>query len=299
MRDRGSPQAPRFGAGGASGRNDNLAGKFEHVCPSNMRPFGRLSTRAQSENRKGSSVALAVLDDMMDNRLLAVLAPADRDRLMPHLQAFDFENGALLQRAGDDVIHTWFPCRPALASFCVAADAGDVVEVAIIGWEGAVGGIVSNGQIPAYAMAQVRSAGRFLRIRTAALEQAKIDSVHLRHWFARYSDCLLAQVFQTAACNATHTIEQRACKWLLAASERTRSDELQMTQEDFAGLLGVGRSFVNRTLRNLRQEGIIDARRGTIVLRDKDRLKRTACGCSAAIEGHFDEVLRGIYVCER
>jgi hypothetical protein len=244
-------------------------------------------------------VTLAVLDDLMENRLLSVLAPADRDRLMPHLQAFDFENGALLQRAGDDVIHTWFPCRPALASFCVAADAGDVVEVAIIGWEGAVGGIVSNGQIPAYAMAQVRSAGRFLRIRTAALEQAKIDSMHLRHWFARYSDCLLAQVFQTAACNATHTIEQRACKWLLAASERTRSNELQMTQEDFAGLLGVGRSFVNRTLRNLRREGIIDARRGTIVLKDRERLKHTACGCSAAIESHFDEVLRGIYTLDR
>lgn len=234
-------------------------------------------------------------DDIRENRLLAVLSDADRARLVPHIHSFEFENGTILQRAGDEVVHTWFPCRPALASFCVTTDVDDTVEVAIIGWEGAVGGIVSNGSIPAYATSQVRSAGRFLRIKTAALEQAKIDSIYLRHWFARYSDCLFAQLFQTAACNARHTIKQRACKWLLAASERTRSNELRMTQEDFAGLLGVGRSFVNRTLQSLRAEGLVTVRRGLVVVLDKKRLKRASCGCSTAIENHFDTVLHGIY----
>lgn len=240
---------------------------------------------------------VASLDDIRENRLLAVLSDADRARLLPHLHSFEFENGTVLQRAGEEVVHTWFPCRPALASFCVAADAetDDFVEVAIVGWEGAVGGIVSNGSIPAFATSQVRSAGRFLRVKTAALEQAKIDSIYLRHWFARYSDCLFAQLFQTAACNARHTIKQRVCKWLLAASDRTRSAELKMTQEDFAGLLGVGRSFVNRTLQGLRGEGLIEIRRGVIVVLDRRRLKRSSCGCSVAIENHFDAVLHGIY----
>ena len=238
---------------------------------------------------------LASPDDVRGNRLLAVLSEADRTRLLPHLHAFDFENGAILQPAGEDVVHTWFPCGPALASFCVSSEPGDLMEGAIIGWEGAVGGVVSNGRIPAFATAQVRSAGRFLRIRTSALEQAKIDSLHLRHWFARYSDCLFAQLFQTAACNARHTIRQRACKWLLSASERTGSKELTMTQEDFAALLGVGRSFVNRTLHALREEGLVEMRRGVIVLKNKKRLKQAACGCSTAIENHFDEVLHGIY----
>jgi hypothetical protein len=85
-----------------------------------------------------------------------------------------------------------------------------------VGSEGAVGGIVSNGNIPAFATCHVQASGRFIRIKTAALEQCKLDSLSLRHWFSRYSDCLLAQIFQTAACNATHTIVQRTAKWLLA-----------------------------------------------------------------------------------
>jgi CRP-like cAMP-binding protein len=237
----------------------------------------------------------ATPEDLTSNNLLAILADADRDRLTPHIQVFDYEAGTVLQLAGESVVHTWFPCAAALASYVVVADAGDAVEVAVVGSEGAIGGIVSNGNVPAYATAQVRNSGRFLRIRTAALEQAKIDSISLRHWFARYSDCLLAQVFQTAACNARHTIEQRACKWLLAAADRTQSDEITMTQEDLARLLGVGRSFVNRTLRNLRSSGLIETRRSRIVLKNRPGLRHASCGCTGAIENHFDEVLHGIY----
>jgi CRP-like cAMP-binding protein len=237
----------------------------------------------------------ALPEDLTSNNLLAILADADRDRLAPHIQAFDYEAGMILQPSGESVVHTWFPCGAALASYVVVADAGDAVEVAVVGSEGAIGGIVSNGNVPAFSTAQVRSSGRFLRIRTAALEQAKIDSISLRHWFARYSDCLLAQVFQTAACNARHTIEQRACKWLLAAADRTQSDEIAMTQEDLARLLGVGRSFVNRTLRNLRSSGLIETRRSRIVLKNRQGLRHASCGCTGAIENHFDEVLHGIY----
>src|SRR5690606_22716 len=125
-------------------------------------------------------------------------------------------------------------------------DDNSAVEVALVGREGAIGGIVSNGNVPAYATAMVRTSGRFLRVKTASLEEAKLDSLPLRHWFSRYSDCLIAQIFQTAACNATHTIIQRTSKWLLAAVSRTEGTEIRMTQEQLAEMLGVGRTFVTR-----------------------------------------------------
>jgi CRP-like cAMP-binding protein len=141
----------------------------------------------------------------------------------------------------------------------------------------------------------VRFDGRFLRIKTAALEQGKLESITLRHWFARYSDCLLAQVFQTSACNATHTILQRTAKWLLAASSRTARNDFELTHDQLAQLLGVGRTFVTRTLRLLRDAGMIATRRGAITILDDRALRRTACSCSAAIDEHFDTVLHGIY----
>jgi len=236
------------------------------------------------------------LEDLSHNALLATLNEADRKRLTPHMMVFDLKNPHILQQAGDEVVDTWFPCGSAMAAFCIAInDNSTAVEVALVGREGAIGGIVSNGHVPSYATAQVRFAGRFLRIKTAALEQAKLDSISLRHWFSRYSDCLLAQVFQTAACNATHTISQRAAKWLLAAISRTNASEFEMTQEQLAEMLGVGRTFVTRVVKRLRDEGTISTRRGRISVKNEALLRDTACGCTTAIENHFDTVLHGIY----
>src|SRR5690606_5871220 len=135
-----------------------------------------------------------------------------------------------------------------------------------------------------------RFGGRFLRIKTTALEQAKLESISLRHWFSRYSDCLLAQVFQTAACNATHTIAQRTAKWLLAAVSRTAGMEFSMTQDQLAQMLGVGRTFVTRTVRNFRDLGVVATRRGRFIVQNEGALRAASCSCSAAIENHFDVV---------
>lgn len=238
-------------------------------------------------------------DDLSHNGLLATLSDADQKRLAPHMMVFDLKRGHVLQEAGDEVVDTWFPCGPAMAAFCIGTcDNSSAVEVALVGREGAIGGIVSNGHVPAYATAQVRFGGRFLRIKTSALEQAKLDSLSLRHWFSRYSDCLLAQVFQTAACNATHTISQRAAKWLIAAVSRTNGCEFEMTQEQLAEMLGVGRTFVTRVVKRLREDGTIATRRGVFTIKDEALLRDTACGCTTAIENHFDVVLHGIYPVE-
>jgi len=234
--------------------------------------------------------------DLAGNLLLGKLTAADRARLVPHMMVVDREAGETIHQAGEDVLDTWFPCGSAMAAFCVSTnDGADAVEVALVGREGAIGGIVSNGRVPAYATAQVRFSGRFLRIKTAALELAKTESLPLRHWFARYSDCLLAQVFQTAACNATHTISQRTAKWLLAAASRTSGHEFELTQEELAEMLGVGRTFVTRTMRRFREAGLVSTRRGVIAILEEPALRKTSCRCTMAIEDHFDAVLHGIY----
>ncbi len=234
-------------------------------------------------------------EDLVSNGLLATLNNADRMRLQPHIIVCDLAVHDVLQHAGDEVLHTWFPCGSAMATFCVTVDEEHPVEVALVGSEGAIGGIVSNGHVPAFATAQVRFSGRFLRVKTAALEQAKLDSITLRHWFSRYSDCLLAQVFQTAACNATHTISQRAAKWLLAAASRTQKSEIELTHEELAEMLGVGRTFVTRVLSRLREEGLVSTRRGALIINDEAGLRKRSCSCTVSIENHFDSVLHGIY----
>ena len=234
--------------------------------------------------------------ELAGNALLSTLRDNDRNRLVPHMRVFDLQPGDVLQRAGEAVTETWFPCGAALASYTVSTNANDnAVEVALIGREGAVGGIVSNGSLPSYSTATVRNSGKFLRIKTSALEHAKIDSIHLRHWFSRYSDCLLAQVFQTAACNAEHTIIQRSAKWLVAARRRTGSRELEMTQEQLAELLGVGRTFVTRTISKLRAQGYIQTRRGVIAIINETGLSELSCNCTLAIDKHFDAVMHGLY----
>lgn len=236
------------------------------------------------------------VEELTDNALLAILREEDRRRLAPHMVVVELDAKDVLQRAGDEVVDTWFPCGSAMASFGVwVEESGTNVEVALVGREGAIGGIVSNGRLPAFATSEVRAGGRFLRIKTSALENAKLESIALRHWFARYSDCMLAQVFQTSACNASHTISQRTAKWLLAATARTGATEFQMTQDQLAEILGVGRTFVTRVIRQFREQGLIETRRGFFRVTDNAALRDRSCRCTAAIEDHFDAVLHGIY----
>ena len=240
-------------------------------------------------------MTIATRSQMSQNALLALLREEDRSRLDVHVHAIEMPAGGILQHAGEDVVDTWFPTASALAAFCITTEQGQSVDVGFIGREGALGGIVSNGHVPAYATAVVRAPGTFLRIKTTALEQAKIDSLVLRHWFSRYSDCLLAQIFQTAACNATHTIKQRIAKLILGSHARTGETAFPLTQEQLADMLGVGRTFISRVVGSMRAEGVIESRRGTMIIRDLPALRHESCHCAAAIEDHFDTVLHGIY----
>jgi CRP-like cAMP-binding protein len=229
------------------------------------------------------------------NNLLKALRPQDLALIEPKLKPDELAAGQVIYHPGDHVREVFFPCDSTLLAFRVALDEGKSVETALVGREGALGGVVSQGLLPAYARAEVQFGGPCFRIRIEELEAAKQRSPAVRNLFARYADCLLAQVFQSVACNAAHPIEQRAAKWLISAVERTGSEKLVLTQEQLAALLGVGRSYVSRVIQLLKSRGLIFTHRGALAIPDPDALARTACSCQDAVKRHFHEVLRGVY----
>jgi hypothetical protein len=234
-----------------------------------------------------------------DNNLLRRLRPADYALIAPHLSTETTAANELLYNPGDDVQVVHFPCGPSLATFLVPNEDGRDVETILVGREGAVGGIVSEGFLPAYTRIAVKFGGPFARIHVAKLEAAKQRSTSLRNIFARYADCMLAQIFQSTACNAIHSIEQRTAKWILAAMERTDgNDSVPLTHEQLATLLGVGRSYASRVILSFKAQGVIETRRGSLLVRNRDALKLRACLCNEAVKAHFEEVLSGVYPTE-
>ena len=234
-----------------------------------------------------------------NNNLLRRLSEKDFILVAPHLTQADAASDDLLYDPGDDVDTVHFPCGASLASYLVSNEDGRDVETILVGREGAVGGIVSLGYLPAYTRITVKFGGPFVHLPVSKLDAAKTASVSLRNVFARYADCLLAQMFQSTACNAIHSIEQRTAKWIISALERTEGPNIvPLTHEQLATLLGVGRSYASRVIQTFKAEGIVETRRGSIVVRDLERLQMRACQCNESVKNHFEEVLRGVYPSE-
>jgi DNA-binding transcriptional regulator YhcF (GntR family) len=233
------------------------------------------------------------------NNLLRRLSASDFTLIAPHLAREEAKANDLLYNPGDNVEIVHFPCGPSLASFMVPNEDGRDVETILVGREGAVGGIVSEGYLPAYTRIMVKFGGPFVRLQVRKLDAAKTKSPTLRNVFARYADCMLAQIFQSTACNAIHSIEQRAAKWIISAMERTNGDGVvPLTHEELATLLGVGRSYISRVIQTLKAEGVLETRRGSIVVRNREALRVRACLCNESVKNHFEEVLRGVYPTE-
>jgi CRP-like cAMP-binding protein len=233
-----------------------------------------------------------------ENGLLRALSSTDWAILRPVLEEWSGPPGKILYEPGDIVQFAYFPRMLSLISYFVVLSDGRSIETALIGHEGACGGIVSQGRLPAYARAQVQAGGSFLRIDLNSLEKAKKRSPTLHDLFARYADCLMAQIFQSVACNAAHSIEQRTAKWLLAAVERSGTFDLTLTQEQLATMLGVGRSYLSRVVQSMKEDAVIETRRGGIGVRDVRKLRSRACECNAAVNRHFEQVLKGTYAAE-
>jgi DNA-binding transcriptional regulator YhcF (GntR family) len=241
----------------------------------------------------------AEISDRPYNNLLRRLDRADFALIEPYLAQAQARASDLLYSPGANVETVYFPCGPCLVAYVVPNEDGRDVETILVGREGAVGGIVSQGFLPAYTRICVKFAGPCVRLPITRLEAAKAKSASLRNIFARYADCMLAQIFQSTACNAVHSIEQRTAKWIVSAMERTDgNDTVPLTHEQLATLLGVGRSYASRVIQIFKAEGVLETRRGSIVVRNRDALQTRACLCNEAVKTHFEEVLRGVYPTE-
>jgi CRP-like cAMP-binding protein len=224
------------------------------------------------------------------NRLLSTFSQEARGLIEPFGTLIQLTAGETVLRRGDQVKSSIFPVGPTMISMTVELVGSRSVEVASIGREGAVGGIISCGQAPAFTRAEVLVPGSALRVSMQALEDAKRRSSFISNLFCRFSDYLLAQVMQSVACNAFHSIPARAARWLLHAQDRA-GDRIQLTQEALAGLLGVQRTTVNAVIQTLQSEGLISTGRGVITIVDRAGLKRQACECYQRLEDHFGAVI--------
>lgn len=229
------------------------------------------------------------------NNLLLSLRGPDLDMLKPHLRALQAPSNSVLYDPGQNVQTVYFPCHRTLVSFLVPTEDGGAVEALLVGREGAVGGIVSQGNLPAFAKIAIQTGGDLLSIPVSVLDDCKARSRAINNLFSRYADCLVAQMFQTAACNAAHSIEQRTAKWIGAAIERSGSKEVPLTQERLAAMLGVGRSYISRVIGTFKRDGTLIVRRGHLVVKNEEQLRARACNCHEVVKQHFHAVLKGVY----
>ena len=224
------------------------------------------------------------------NRLLSTFNAEARGMIEPFGETITLESGEIVLKRGDHVQSSLFPIGSTMISLGVELSGGRSVEVASIGRKGAVGGIVSCGHAPAFSRAEVLVGGAVFKVPMKALEDAKGRSPFIANLFCRFSDYLLSQVMQSAACNAFHSIPERAARWLLHAQDRA-GDRIELTQEAFAGLLGVQRTTVNAVIQSLQQEGLISTGRGVLRVTDRAGLKRRSCECYQRLEDHFGAVI--------
>jgi CRP-like cAMP-binding protein len=229
------------------------------------------------------------------NRLLDSLSAHDRRILAPDLHPLTLNRGEILLEPGEDVLQVYFPGQGTIAALVLNLRDGKTAEAAMIGMEGALGGIISNGDKPAFAHGVAEIAGPAHKLSTDALEDAKQRSPSLRDHFARYADCLLAQVLQSVACNAVHDFDARLARWLLATQDRCGRKELKVTQDFIAEMLGVRRPYASRIAGQLEEKGSIRRGRGTITIVDRPKLERQACECYSYLRRHFETLLPGVY----
>lgn len=229
------------------------------------------------------------------NLLLRSLAAADLDLVASHFERLTLARGQILFEPGDNVTHVTFPLDSTVTTLLVSMQDGRTTETATVGHEGAIGGVVSQGYLPAFNRAVVQIGGPALRIGADRLQKAKKASDPLRNVLTRYADCLLAQVLQSVACNALHSIEQRSAKWLLTLHDRLGRDRLPVTQDMLADMLGVRRTYVNGVLRRMQEHGMITVSRGAVTLVDLGALRHAACECHSRVRDHFADVLGAVY----
>ena len=227
------------------------------------------------------------------NHLLAALPAQDRERLLPHLERVPMPLGHVLYESGSELRHVYFPTTSIVSLLYVMID-GASAEIAVVGNDGILGVALFMGGETMPNRAVVQSAGHAYRLQGALLKQEFSRSGELQHLLLRYTQALLTQMAQTAVCNRYHSLDQQFCRWLLLSLDRLPADELVMTQELIANMLGVRREGVTEAAGNLQRAGLIEYQRGRITVLDRAGLEARTCECYAVVKKEIDRLLPGI-----
>jgi len=223
------------------------------------------------------------------NLLLAALPAGELALLTPHLKPVLLEQGQVLQEQGEAIDEVYFP-SDGIISLLAVMQQGNAIELATIGYEGAVGSFSGLGPRRSHTRAVVQVPGAALRIPAARFRKAAGESAAVRNIVVRYGEMLLIQVQQTAACNALHPVEARLSRWLLQARDRLQSNTIQLTHEFLSQMLGVRRTTVTVVANSLQLAGLIRYHRGQIEIVDRQGLEAKACECYEAIRRQIDQV---------
>jgi CRP-like cAMP-binding protein len=229
-------------------------------------------------------------DSLQRNYLLAALSPTERAHLEPYLEAVDMPLGAVLYESGDVLRHVYFPIDSIVSLLYVMED-GASAEISVVGNDGLIGIALFMGGETTPSRAIVQSAGSAYRLNGKQLKEEFRRNGHLQELLLRYTQALITQMSQTAVCNRHHSVDQQLCRWLLLSLDRLSSNELTMTQELIANMLGVRREGVTEAAGRLQKLNVIRYARGKITVLDRPKLEVLCCECYAVVKQETDRLL--------
>lgn len=227
-----------------------------------------------------------------DNHILDALPADERDRLFPHLSLVTMPLGMALYESGETLKHIYFP-TDCIVSLLYVMEDGSSAEIAVVGNEGAVGVSLFMGGETTPSRAIVQSGGSAYRLEGRRLKAEFARHGQMLHVLLRYTQSLITQMAQTAVCNRHHSVDQQLCRWLLLSLDRLRSNELKMTQELIANMLGVRREGVTAAAGELQKAGVIRYSRGKITVLDRVKLEQRSCECYSVVKRETDRLLIG------
>jgi CRP-like cAMP-binding protein len=224
------------------------------------------------------------------NHLLAALPAAEYERLAPHLELVSMPLAKVLYESGKQMRHVYFPTTSIVSLLYVMED-GASAEIAIVGNEGILGIALFMGGESTPSRAVAQSAGEGYRLKAQLLKQEFDLSGPMLHLLLRYTQSLITQMAQTAVCNRHHTVDQQLCRWLLLSLDRLQSNELVMTHELIANMLGVRREGVTEAAGKLHDLGLINYSRGRITVLDRPGIEKRCCECYEVVKRETDRLL--------
>lgn len=261
------------------------------VCGRDRKEHKRGRQRSSCPRRPGIEILRVRKEPcQLKNRVLAELPPNERERLIPHLQLVSMQLGMVVYESGERLRHIYFP-TDAIVSLLYVLENGASAEIAVVGNEGAIGLALFMGGETTPSRAIVQSAGFAYRLPAKRLRQEFSRHGTMFHVLLRYTQSLITQMAQTAVCNRHHSVDQQLCRWLLLSLDRLSSNQLNMTQELIANMLGVRREGVTEAAGKLQKLGAIRYHHGHITVLNRTTLEHLCCECYAVVKKETDRLL--------